>query len=109
LAQSPDAEASPDSLAAEPAIADSLAAEPVSADSSSTGPEELEINEQIFPYSVLGDSLESDDGPGEPIYKQWWVWAALMTGIAVTAVLVGGGEEEKQDEELPDFPDPPDR
>jgi hypothetical protein len=55
------------------------------------------------------------DTPGEegrniqPLYRKWWVWALVTTAIAVTAVLVGGGDAKETEEDLPGFPDPPNR
>jgi hypothetical protein len=61
-------------------------------------------------FDTPTDSLGAGgDADVKPVHKRWWVWALVTTGIAVLAVLAGGGEEDKTPEDLPDFPDPPNR
>jgi hypothetical protein len=56
------------------------------------------------------DSLETGDSRSfRSVTRKWWIWALLTTAVAITAVLVGGGEEKKAEEDLPGFPEPPDR
>ena len=56
------------------------------------------------------DSLtaEGESGP-RPVYKKWWVWAVAAVAVGVLVALAGGGSSSTQDENLPDFPDPPER
>jgi len=89
LAQSPEEDAIPDSL-------------DVEAEDLQAGQEELLVD-------TPADTLGSDGRDIQPLHRKWWVWALVTTAIAVTAVLVGGGEEKETEENLPDFPDPPDR
>ena len=89
LAQDPVEEPTPDSLAVETM--------------------DLEAAEDVLLMDTPGDSPESGGSNVQPLHKKWWVWALVTTAIAVTAVLVGGGEEKKTEEDLPGFPDPPTR
>ena len=56
------------------------------------------------------DSLtaEGESGP-KPVYKKWWVWAVAAVAVGVLVALAGGGTSSTQDEDLPGFPDPPER
>ena len=56
------------------------------------------------------DSLtaEGESGP-RPVYKKWWVWAVAAVAVGVLVALAGGGSSSTQDENLPEFPDPPER
>jgi hypothetical protein len=68
------------------------------------------VNEDAVLVDTPIDSLGSDgDKSVQPVYRKWWVWALVTTGIAVLAVLAGGGEAKKTEEDLPGFPDPPNR
>jgi hypothetical protein len=53
------------------------------------------------------DSLGSVERNVQPLYKKWWVWALVTTAVAVTAVVIGGGQAKETEENLPGFPDPP--
>jgi hypothetical protein len=89
LAQSPEEEATPDSLGVEA--------------------EDLRVGEDLLLVDTPADSLETHNPSIQPLHKKWWVWALVTTAIAVTAVLVGGGEAKDTEEDLPGFPDPPNR
>jgi len=56
------------------------------------------------------DSLtaEGEGGP-KPVYKKWWVWAIAAVAVGVIVALAGGGSSSTADENLPEFPDPPER
>ena len=83
--------------------------EGVTPDSLEVDAEGLRVGEEILLIDTPADSVGTDSRDIQPFHKKWWVWALVTTAIAVTAVLVGGGEEKKTEEDLPDFPDPPDR
>ena len=75
-----------------------------------------EIYEDVIPVRSITPGAAADDslaaGTEEtkaPIYRKWWVWALVTIVIGVAVALVAGGTDEKADEDLPDFPDPPDR
>jgi hypothetical protein len=68
------------------------------------------VNEDAALVDAPVDTLGSDvDTRVQPVYRKWWAWALVTTGIAVIAVLAGGGEAKKTEEDLPGFPDPPNR
>ena len=56
------------------------------------------------------DSLTAagETGP-KPVYKRWWVWAIAAVAVGVLVALAGGGSSSTADEDLPEFPDPPER
>jgi hypothetical protein len=56
------------------------------------------------------DSLtaEGESGPS-PVYKKWWVWALTAVAVGALVALAGGGSSSTQDQDLPEFPDPPER
>jgi hypothetical protein len=56
------------------------------------------------------DSLtaEGESGP-RPVYKKWWVWAMAAVAAGLLVALAGGGGSSAADEDLPEFPDPPER
>jgi hypothetical protein len=83
--------------------------EGVTPDSLDGGAEDLRVGEEVLLVDTPADTVSSTGQNIQPFHKKWWVWAIVTTAIAVTAVLVGGGEEKKTEEDLPDFPDPPDR
>jgi hypothetical protein len=60
-------------------------------------------------FDAPGDSLpQSGDEGGVPVYRKWWFWAAAI-GVLILIAIVASGDEEKGREDLPDFPDPPER
>ena len=70
------------------------------------------VNEDtlLLATDTPADSVVSDsDKNAQPVYRKWWVWALVTTGLAVIAVVAGGGEAKKTEEDLPGFPDPPAR
>ncbi len=69
----------------------------------------LQTVEDGLLFDTPADSLGTGDGNIQPLYEKWWVWALVTTAIAVTAVLVGGGKKTVPGEDLPGFPDPPNR
>lgn len=89
LAQSPEEEATPDSLGVEI--------------------ESLQAGEGLLLFDTPADSLGTGGRNIQPLYRKWWVWALVTTALAVTAVLVGGGDPKQTEEDLPGFPDPPNR
>ena len=99
LAQETDQAAPPDSLggAAEPSLDDVINA--------------IVNEDTVFVAADTPvDSLGSDgDKEVQPVYRKWWVWALVTTGLAVTAVIAGGSEAKRTEEDLPGFPDPPAR
>jgi hypothetical protein len=90
-------------------IAESLEGSPASdATESEAGP--VRLMESRFLAETPADSLGSEgETEIKPVYRRWWVWALVTTGIAVLAVLAGGTDEKKVEEDLPGFPDPPNR
>jgi hypothetical protein len=103
LAQDTHEGAPPDSLNDESAPAsDRPASERVE--------EHIWVNKDAALFAPFSDSLATKSGSSiNPLFKKWWFWAFVTTAIALTAVLLGGGEEKKAEEDLPGFPDPPDR
>jgi hypothetical protein len=89
LAQSPEDEAVPDTVGVKI--------------------ENLRALEDPLIVDTPADSTGSGGENVHPLYRKWWVWALVTTAIAVAAVLIGGGETKKTEEDLPDFPDPPAR
>ena len=72
--------------------------------------QDLRGTEDLLLFDTPADSLGTDGGQNfRSIARKWWIWALVTTAIAITAVLVGGGEEKKVEEDLPGFPDPPNR
>jgi hypothetical protein len=69
-----------------------------------------ELNDQIFPYGAASDSL-SETGvlAARSVYRKWWLWTVAVVVVATTIVLYSGGKDEGGAENLPDFPDPPER
>jgi hypothetical protein len=61
-----------------------------------------------FGDSALGDTLYSRKAEGQPIYKKWWVLALVGAIVAATAAILASGDEGDR-EDLPGFPDPPQR
>jgi hypothetical protein len=56
------------------------------------------------------DSLTADgESAPKPVYKKWWVWAVAAVAVGVLVALAGGGSSSTTDEDLPEFPDPPER
>jgi len=68
------------------------------------------ISPDYSPVYAPDDSLsaESENGP-KPVYKRWWVWAVAAVAVGVLIALAGGSSSTKADDDLPDFPDPPER
>ncbi len=94
-----------------PETADTTAVEPDTTmlDSQPPEAEPLELNEDIFPYGELSDSLMLAGGrESRAIYREWWLWTVAVVVVSTTIILYAGGEEEAE-EELPGFPEPPDR
>jgi hypothetical protein len=62
------------------------------------------------PVDAPDDSLtaERESGP-KPVYKKWWVWAVAAVAVGVLVALAGGSSSSTADEDLPEFPDPPER
>ena len=60
-------------------------------------------------FDASGDSLPQGM-PHEdvPVYRKWWFWAASIATLILIAVLASG-DGEKGREDLPGFPDPPER
>ena len=71
--------------------------------------ENLRTGDDPLLFDTPADSLGTGDRNIQPLHKKWWVWALVTTAIAITAVLVGGGEAKETEEDLPGFPDPPNR
>ncbi|MFH1314217.1 MAG: hypothetical protein ABIJ00_13460 [Candidatus Eisenbacteria bacterium] len=62
------------------------------------------------PVDAPDDSVSAEGGSGSsPVYKRWWVWAIAAVAIGVLVALAGGSSSTKADEDLPEFPDPPER
>lgn len=96
----------PDSTAVEPetpGIYDTISpVQPVGPDST------LAPSEAASPFYAPDDTLSAGENGGQPVYKRWWVWALAVVAVGVLVGLAGGGSSTK-DEDLPDFPDPPER
>jgi hypothetical protein len=69
-----------------------------------------EINDRIFPYGAEGDSLSQTEVLAtRSLYREWWLWTVAVVVVATTIVLYAGGKDEEGAEDLPGFPDPPER
>jgi|GEM_PF-2236241 len=91
---------------------DSLATTVVK-DSAGTGSAEDSVMARIpralaFGDSALSDTLYVKKGK-EPIYKRWWFLAALGGAVVATLVAIASGDKDVERQDLPEFPDPPDR
>jgi hypothetical protein len=70
----------------------------------------LQVGDDLLLFDTPTDSLVTEGGRNiQPFYRKWWVWALVTTAIAVTAVLLENGQEKETEEDLPGFPDPPNR
>jgi hypothetical protein len=70
----------------------------------------LEPNQDIFPYTVSEDSLIVGAGPeSRAVYREWWLWTVAVVVVATTIILYSGGDEHDEDQDLPGFPEPPER
>jgi hypothetical protein len=96
IAQALEEVASPDSTVASPDSAVSLP------DSTVVTPEAAPV---FAPADT--DTTYAEDRP-TPVYKRWWVWVVVTVVVAGAAALLAGSGD-KEDEDLPDFPDPPGR
>jgi hypothetical protein len=45
----------------------------------------------------------------QPIYGKWWFWAIGAAVLGTTVILLMDGDDKKAEEDLPDFPPPPER
>lgn len=80
------------------------------ADTTSTDFETWQPSEQIFPYEVTADTLsETEILATRSIYREWWLWTVAVVVVATTVILYSGGKDEQGEQDLPDFPGPPDR
>jgi hypothetical protein len=58
----------------------------------------------------MDDTLTGEaEGAEKPVYRKWWVWAATAVAVSLIIALARGDNGSKADEDLPGFPDPPDR
>jgi hypothetical protein len=68
--------------------------------------------DQIIDTDLQQGEDQQAENPNVPVYKKRWFWAAvggvlLVTVIALASGAGGGGEKTRND--LPDFPEPPQR
>lgn len=103
LAQETPREEVPD-LEPHPDTADTVA------DSTMSESRLIEPNRDIFPYSASDDSLMLEAGPeSRAVYREWWLWTVAVVVVATTIILYSGGEGHEEEQDLPDFPEPPER
>jgi hypothetical protein len=70
----------------------------------------LEPNREIFPYGATEDSLMLAAGSqSREVYREWWLWTVAVVVVATTIILYSGGEEDEGRQDLPGFPEPPER
>jgi hypothetical protein len=63
--------------------------------------------ELTFSDSAMADTLYVKKKE-KPFYKQWWFIAVVVGVVTATVIAIAsGGGEDKDD--LPEFPDPPDK
>ncbi len=66
--------------------------------------------ELTFSDSALADTLYArEKKQGQPFYKKWWFIAVVAGAVTATAIAIASGDEGKAKEDLPGFPDPPDK
>jgi hypothetical protein len=83
---------------------------PDPADTTRTEFETWKPNEQIFPYEVTADTLsQTEILATRSVYREWWLWTVAVVVVATTVILYSGGKDEQGEQDLPDFPDPPER
>ena len=69
-----------------------------------------EMTHVELPFSAESDPLmQANLSKGQPIYRKWWFWAVCTAAATTAAILLTAGEEKQAEEDLPGFPDPPER
>lgn len=62
-----------------------------------------------FSDSVLADTLYAKKKEEQPIYKKWWFLALVGGVLAATIIAVASGDDGEGRQNLPEFPDPPEK
>ena len=66
--------------------------------------------ELTFSDSGLADTLYArPQTKKQPFYKKWWFIAIVVGAVTATVIAIASGDEGEAKEDLPEFPDPPDR
>jgi hypothetical protein len=72
-------------------------------------PDEVSFEDLQQEEPPLGITEDEEDA-GRPVYRRWWFWAIGIGTLIAVAVASGGDEGgEEPAENLPDFPEPPER
>ena len=66
----------------------------------------IEPNRDLLTFPMRGVLPAHTD---QPVYRKWWFWAITTVLITTSVILVTSGSERESREELPDFPEPPER
>lgn len=107
----PDAAQGPEAPREEPDTADTWPdSTDIAADTTMIEAQLLEPNSEIFPYGATGDSLMLGAGrQSREVYREWWLWTVAVVVVATTIILYSGGGEDAAKQDLPGFPEPPER
>jgi hypothetical protein len=82
----------------------------IAADTTMVDTQILEPNREIFPYGATEDSLMLGAGHrSREVYREWWLWTVAVVVVTTTIILYSGGEEDAAKQDLPGFPEPPER
>jgi hypothetical protein len=66
--------------------------------------------ELAFSDSALADTLYAGEKRQEqPFYKKWWFIAIVVGAVTATVIAIASGDQDEAKEDLPGFPDPPDK
>ena len=73
-------------------------------DSAAVVPTEL-----TFSDSAMADTLYVKKAEEKPFYKRWWFIAVVVGVVTATVIAIASGDDGGDKDDLPEFPDPPDR
>ena len=107
----PDSAQGPDTTKEQPDTAGIRAdSTDIAADTTMVDTQSFEPNREIFPYSANDDSLKlGAERQSREVYREWWLWTVAVVIAATTIILYSGGEEDAGKQDLPGFPEPPEK
>jgi hypothetical protein len=65
--------------------------------------------ELTFSDSAMADTLYVKREEKKPFYKRWWFIAIVVGAVTATVIAIASGGDGETKDDLPEFPDPPDR